>query len=199
MRGDLATDHMDQQIPRMNHLVWAEDINDPHARILKARYYGEISYIDDCLGRILDAVDSREDADDTLLCFFSDHGDHLGDHHAWQKESFFEASAHVPFLVSWPARITADRRCAELVCLTDLFGIATTAAGRPQLRDGIDALGVLDGSATTSRRCRSSRGCGEASGSTSSTGRAALPASPSTPQTCSAAGESRYGSSCLRA
>ena len=131
----------------MNHLIWAEDINDPHARILKARYYGEISYIDDCLGRILDAVDAREDADDTLICFFSDHGDHLGDHHAWQKESFFEASAHVPFLVSWPARLSADRRCAELVCLTDLFGIATTTAGRPQLRDGIDVLGVLDGSA----------------------------------------------------
>ena len=149
VRGDVATDHMDQQIPRMNHLIWAEAINDPHARILKARYYGEISYIDDCLGRILDAVDSREDAEDTLICSFSDHGDHLGDHHAWQKESFFEASTHVPFLVSWPARLAADRRCAELVCLTDLFGIATTAAGRPQLRDGIDVLGVLDGSAPT--------------------------------------------------
>ena len=147
VRGDIASDHMDQQIPRMNHLIWAEDINDPHARILKARYYGEISYIDDCLGRILDAVESHEDAENTLICFFSDHGDHLGDHHAWQKESFFEASAHVSFLVSWPARLAADRRCAELVCLTDLFGIATTVAGRPQLRDGIDVLGVLDGSA----------------------------------------------------
>ena len=147
LRGDIATDHMDQQIPRMNHVIWAESINDPHARILKARYYGEISYIDDCLGRILDAVESREDADDTLICFFSDHGEHLGDHHAWQKESFFEASAHVPFLVSWPARLACDQRRAELVCLTDLFGIATTAAGRPQLRDGIDVLGVLDGSA----------------------------------------------------
>ena len=147
VRGDVDTDHIDQQIPRMNHLIWAESINDPHARILKARYYGEISYIDDCLGRILDAVESREDADDTLICFFSDHGDHLGDHHAWQKESFFEASAHIPFLVSWPARLARDQRRAELVCLTDLFGIATTAAGDPQLRDGIDVLGVLEGSA----------------------------------------------------
>ncbi len=140
VRGDLAIDHMDEQIPWMNQLIWAEDINDPHARVLKARYYGEISYIDDCLGRILDAVEARGDAERTVICFFSDHGDHLGDHHAWQKESFFEASCHIPFLVSWPACLPPDVRRQELVSLVDLFGIATGAAGGSETRDGIDLL-----------------------------------------------------------
>ncbi len=145
IKGDIANDHMDQQIPWMNDIIWAEAINDPHARILKARYYGEISYIDSCLGYILDAVEARADADNTVICFFSDHGDHLGDHHAWQKESFFDASARIPFLLSWPAQLQQDKRRSELVCLTDLFGIATTAAGNPQVREGIDLLGVLSG------------------------------------------------------
>ena len=141
IRGDIALDHMDEMIPSMNHAIWAEDINDPHARVLKARYYGEISYIDHCLGRILDAVESRPDGDNTLICFFTDHGDHLGDHYAWQKESFFEASCHIPFLLSWPKRLPKDAKCDDLVCLTDLFGIATTAGGRPELRQGVDVLG----------------------------------------------------------
>ena len=145
--GKLDVDHLDQAIPRMNDIIWAESINRPLARILKARYYGEISYIDACLGSILDAVEARPDADDTLICFFSDHGDHLGDHHAWQKESFFDASARIPFLVSWPSRLARDRRRAELVCLTDLFGIATTAAGTPELREGRDVLGMVAGAA----------------------------------------------------
>ena len=145
--GDLEIDHLDQTIPRMNDIIWAESINQAHARILKARYYGEISYIDACLGTILDAVEARPDADDTLICFFSDHGDHLGDHHAWQKESFFDASARIPFLVSWPARLPRDQRRTELVCLTDLFGIATTAAGEPELREGRDVLGMVAGAA----------------------------------------------------
>ena len=145
--GDLEIDHLDQTIPRMNDIIWAESINRPHARILKARYYGEITYIDACLGTILDAVEARPDADDTLICFFSDHGDHLGDHHAWQKESFFDASARIPFLVSWPARLARDQRRTELVCLTDLFGIATTAAGEPELREGRDVLGMVAGAA----------------------------------------------------
>ena len=144
VRGSLQVDHMDEQIPWMNHLIWAEDINDAHARVLRARYYGEITYIDDCLGRILDAVEARGDADDTLICFFADHGDHLGDHRAWQKESFFEQSAHVPLLLSWPAALPAGERRPDLVCLTDLFGIATHAAGAAEPREGIDVLGLLD-------------------------------------------------------
>jgi choline-sulfatase len=145
VKGSIETDHMDEQIPWMNRAIWADDINDSHSRVLKARYYGEISYIDECLGRILDAVEARPDADNTVICFFADHGDHLGDHHAWQKESFFEAACRVPFLVSWPARLPRDVRRQELVCLTDLFGIATGAAGKTEAREGIDVLAMVEG------------------------------------------------------
>ncbi len=145
IKGDLSVDHADEQIPFMNRLVWAEDISDGRARVLKARYYGEITYIDMCIGRILEALEARPDSENTLICFFADHGDHLGDHHAWQKESFFEASCHIPYLVSWPAELPGGRRRADLVCLTDLFGLATSAAGRRELRQGIDLLGLCKG------------------------------------------------------
>lgn len=147
VRGDQQTDHMDEQIPFMNYAIWAEDLNDSHARIVRSRYYGEITYIDDCIGRILDAVEKRGDADNTLICFYSDHGDHLGDHSAWQKESFFDVSCNVPLLVSWPARIAAGKKCDALTSLTDLFGMATKAAGKADFREGVDALGVVFGSA----------------------------------------------------
>ena len=147
VRGDLAVDHMDEQITWMNYAIWADDISDARARSVRARYWGEVSYIDQCLGRILDAVDALDDADNTLICFFADHGDHMGDHHAWQKESFFESACHIPFLLSWPARIGPRQSCGELVGIEDLFGIATTAAGKQELREGIDVLGMLDGAA----------------------------------------------------
>lgn len=149
IRGNLATDHMDEQIPWMNYAIWAEDINDSHSRVLKSRYYGEITYIDDCIGKILDAVEARGDGDNTLICFFSDHGDHMGDHHAWQKESFFEASVHVPFLASWPGRIPAGGKRNQLVSLVDLFGLATGAGGKAQHRDGVDVLAALTNDSPT--------------------------------------------------
>ncbi len=144
---DSSIDHMDEQIPWMNHLIWAEGMNDFLIRNLKSRYYGEITYIDNCIGRILDAVEAKGNDANTLICFFSDHGDHLGDHHAWQKESYFEASCHVPFLLSWPERWQKGVS-DQLVCLTDLFGIATAAAGAEELRDGHPVLRVLAGEGT---------------------------------------------------
>ena len=144
--GDPVIDAADDYLAWMNHAVWAEDISPAQARQLRARYYGSITFVDACIGRILDAVEARPDSNNTLICFFSDHGDMLGDHRAWQKESFFEASCRIPFLVSWPARWPGSRRLEGLSTLTDLFGLATSAAGVPQLRDGHDLLGVIDGS-----------------------------------------------------
>ncbi len=143
--GDIAVDHMDEQIPWMNHAIWADDISPARARSLKARYYGEVTYIDHCVGRILDTAEARADGDDTLIAFFSDHGEMLGDHGAWQKECYFDGSCRIPFLVSWPARLPRDQRCADLVCLTDLFAIATGAAGEAEVREGTDVLGVIAG------------------------------------------------------
>jgi choline-sulfatase len=145
--GDPAVDAADDYLAWMNHAVWADEIPPSQARRLRARYLGSIAFIDECIGKILDAVEARPDADNTLICFFSDHGDHMGDHGAWQKESFFEASCRVPLLVSWPGHLPAGTRFANLAALTDLFGLATTASGAPELRDGHDLLGALGGDA----------------------------------------------------
>lgn len=139
-RGSVEDDHFDEQIPWMNYIIYADEINDAWARNLRTRYFGEITYIDSCIGKILDAVEERADADNTMICFFADHGDMLGDHQAWQKESFYESSVKVPFIVSYPPFFEMDTRSKDLVSLTDLFGLATKMAGKLDIRDGIDLL-----------------------------------------------------------
>jgi len=143
--GSVEEDHQDEEIPYMRYAIWADAINGTLTKIVKARYYGEISYIDFCLGRILDAVEGAGRSENTLICFFSDHGDLLGDHHGWQKQNFFAASCRIPFLLSWPAMLPAGVLRHELISLADLFGIATRAGGNCELREGIDVLGVISG------------------------------------------------------
>jgi choline-sulfatase len=143
--GRLEDDHLDEEIPFMRYAIWADAINPALARIVKARYYAEISYLDHCLGRILDVVAARPNSENVLVCFFSDHGDLLGDHHGWQKQNFFEAACRVPLLLSWPAMLPKATVRNELLSLADLFGIATEAAGQCEVRDGVNVLKMLRG------------------------------------------------------
>jgi choline-sulfatase len=143
--GDIEEDHLDEEIPFMRHAIWAEAINPELTKIVKARYYGEITYLDCCLGRILDAIEAGPNPQNVVICFFSDHGDLLGDHHGWQKQNFFEAACRVPFQLSWPEKLPSETVRNELISLADLFGIATGAAGECQAREGIDVLKMLRG------------------------------------------------------
>ena len=143
--GKEEEDHLDEEIPFMRYAIWADAINPALARIVKARYYGEISYLDHCVGRILDAIEARPKPENVLICFFSDHGDLLGDHHGWQKANFFEAACRVPVLLSWPAVLPKGIIRNELISLADLFGIATEAAGNGEVREGTNVLKMLRG------------------------------------------------------
>jgi arylsulfatase len=143
--ASVEEDHLDEEIPFMRYAVWADAINPALARIVKARYYGEISYLDHCLGQILDAIEARPNPENVLICFFSDHGDLMGDHHGWQKQNFFEAACRVPLLLSWPEVIPTGSVRNELISLADLFGIATEAAGDCDVREGWNVLKTLRG------------------------------------------------------
>lgn len=155
IREDRELDHLDEKVPAQNYHFWRsrdDDTADSTIRTIRAHYYGLVTQLDREIGRILDAVAARDDAENTLVCFFSDHGELLGDHHGWGKSSFFEASTRVPFLLSWPDELPAGERCDDLVSLTDLFGIATRAAGDPEFRDGVDVVGSIVGDAEPRKR-----------------------------------------------
>lgn len=104
-----------------------------HKRRIRAHYAALVKQIDDEVGEILAALESRNMLDDTLVVLASDHGDYLGDHDLIGKGTFFEASCHVP-LMARPPRTSPDsqlgpRICGDLVSLTDVFATLLGTAG----------------------------------------------------------------------
>jgi arylsulfatase A-like enzyme len=77
---------------------------DPAAlRRLRAQYFGMIGEVDDCLGRLWDALVAAGAWDGTLIVVTADHGEQLGDHGYIQKGGFFEQSHHVVGIVRDPS------------------------------------------------------------------------------------------------
>jgi arylsulfatase A-like enzyme len=54
------------------------------------------------IGIILDALEQEGPADNTVVVFTCDHGDHDGAHQLTMKRHFFEEAAHVPFIIKDP-------------------------------------------------------------------------------------------------
>ncbi|MHA6616546.1 sulfatase family protein [Pseudonocardia sp. DLS-67] len=115
---------------------------------IRRTYYAMVTLVDDCVGRIMQALRDRGRAEDTLVIFTSDHGEMLGDHAMLLKgPMMYEGAVHVPMIVSWPGRVPAAERVDGFVGVHDIARTVRTAAGLPQtaLDQGTDLVGVARG------------------------------------------------------
>ncbi len=105
-------------------------------REARAAYYGLISFMDDCVGRMLCALDRSGHADDTVVVYVSDHGDMMGDHGLWTKQVMYEASAGVPMIMAGPA-VPQGKRVRTGTSLVDLAPTALDVTGVPDRAEAL--------------------------------------------------------------
>lgn len=98
----------------------AEVVNHGKQRSLTHAYLASISFVDHCVGIVLDSLKSSAHADNTLIVLWSDHGFHLGEKQHWAKRTLWEESTRVPLLFAGPG-IKPGKACAEPASLIDIY------------------------------------------------------------------------------
>ena len=130
--------------------IWHGDMGEAAVRNSRRGYYGSISFVDEQIGRILEALEKRRLLEETLILLIADHGDMTGDHHLWRKSYAYEPSARVPMLARWPGGLLSwdrGRVIREPVELRDVLPTLLDAArvtGHPPL-DGRSLLPLIAG------------------------------------------------------
>src|SRR4030095_5310049 len=76
-------------------------------RSIKQRYLGLVTLVDQSIGAILGCLERCGLTDHTIAVHTSDHGDSLGAHHLFGKETMFEEAARVPWLIRLPGQTRA--------------------------------------------------------------------------------------------
>ena len=122
-------------------------------------YYACISFVDAQIGRLLDALDRFELAENTVVVLWSDHGYHLGDHLGiWQKRTLFEQAARAPLIIQAPGKAGNGQVCRRVVEFIDVYPTLTSLAnirspsglpGRDLTPLLVDPLTQWDGYAVT--------------------------------------------------
>jgi len=101
-------------------------------RQLTQAYLACTSAMDDCLGKVVDAVDRSDMADHTWIVICSDHGWHLGEKDHITKQTLWTRSTRVPMVIVPPRRLKdlpRGVRCLQPVELLDVYPTLISAIG----------------------------------------------------------------------
>ena len=96
-------------------------------------YHACVSYMDAQVGRLLEALQTNELENKTIVVFWADHGWKLGDHTSWCKHTNFECDTRVPLIIRHPDKPKAKGKTPALVELIDLYPTLCdlTGIGKP--------------------------------------------------------------------
>ena len=101
-------------------------------------YYACTSFVDAQVGKVLDAMDSLNLWEDTVVVIMGDHGYNLGEHDWFNKSVLYDHSCRVPLMIYAPGETAQGQRCQSFVELLDMFPTVTDICG-------IKAPGNLEG------------------------------------------------------
>ena len=121
-----------------------------------------LAEMDANVGQLLDAIDTLNIVDNTIVVFTSDNGPEAtwpwqGSSGPWRGYYFthMEGSLRTPFIIRWPGKIPKGRVSNEIVHEVDTFTTLARIAGAevPADRaiDGIDQTAFFEGADTSSR------------------------------------------------
>ncbi|MEX0331891.1 MAG: sulfatase [Puniceicoccaceae bacterium] len=106
-------------------------VTDEMALELIHGYYACVSFVDDQIGRLLQALDAEGLRENTLVIVWSDHGWKLGEHGMWCKHTNYEIDTRIPLFIRLPDGRQAGSTAGELTELIDLYPTLCDYLGLP--------------------------------------------------------------------
>jgi arylsulfatase A-like enzyme len=131
----------------------AEVIRHGKQRSLTHAYLASISFVDHCVGLVVDALKTSPHADNTIVVLWSDHGFHLGEKQHWAKRTLWEESTRVPLLFAG-AGFKPGNACPEPTSLIDIYPTLIELCGLPTNRhlEGLSLVPQLNDPTTPRER-----------------------------------------------
>jgi choline-sulfatase len=130
----------------MRKAFGCDNVNESLVRKGRELYYGLVTWLDEQIGLLLDTLNDSEIKNNTIVIYTSDHGENMGEHGLWWKNSMYDCSAKVPLIVSWPENWCNGERKTEVCNLVDVIQTILDVCGvdSPHDWDGDSMLKLLN-------------------------------------------------------
>ncbi|MCM2680674.1 sulfatase [Echinimonas agarilytica] len=119
-----VTDH-----PMMPTTEWA--IENGQYRNIVQGYLASVSFVDSCIGIVLDALENSEYAENTAVVLWGDHGYHIGEKDKFAKMTLWERATRTPLIIK-PPQSKGQQISHKPVSLLDLYPTLVNICGLPK-------------------------------------------------------------------
>jgi arylsulfatase A-like enzyme len=119
-----------------------------------AKYWGMVEWFDDTVGQLMESLEKRGLAEDTIVVYVTDNGwiqnpDKSG-YAPKSKQSPYEGGVRTPIMIRWPRRVSPEFS-SEFAHSIDLVPTLLTALEIP-LPEGLPGVNLLDAQAVGNRK-----------------------------------------------
>ncbi len=117
--------------------IWEEEVQ---------AFLAAISFVDEQIGRILDALDASPYKDNTIVVLWSDHGWHMGEKHHWRKRTLWEEGVRIPYIWRVPGVTPEGTTSPRTVDLMGMYPTLCDLAGLlvPKHVEGVSLKPLLE-------------------------------------------------------
>ncbi len=105
-----------------------------------AAYYGMVTFLDEQIGMVLQALEEAGLREETRIIYTSDHGEMLGEHGLWWKSCMYEGAVGLPLILAGP-EVPSGKVVNTNVSLVDCFPTMIEAVGAERAPEDADLPG----------------------------------------------------------
>ena len=109
------------------------DVEDDEKLRARTAYWALVTRMDIMIGQILTALKDNNLDENTIIIYSSDHGEQVGEHGLWWKQTFYEHSVKVPAILSWQGVLPEGERCERVISSLDINATMIDALNGPRL------------------------------------------------------------------
>ena len=118
--------------PVKSHGTWRRvERAGQHKQAVQA-YLATVTFVDECIGVLLDGLASSPYAENTIVMLWGDHGWHLGEKQKYGKTQLWQESCRVPLMVKVPGVTPKRKKCYGIVNLIDIYPTLLELCGLPE-------------------------------------------------------------------
>jgi len=141
--NDILTPSGEKKFKPTDDFLWLQQDEDLFKKAVRA-YLASITYVDECMGIILDALKNSKYKDNTIVIIMGDHGWHLGEKLRFQKNTLWSESIRTPLIIRTPG-MKKSTVCSRVVMLIGMFPTLVELCGIPEreLCDGRSIVPLL--------------------------------------------------------